>query len=214
MSQEKVLVFFHDTLKKNGLPEINGINTSPSNHLQAILNSHPIFLERDIAEISPMWKQLIPYIVVRSTYNDGTSKYLAYRRGKSGGESRLHERYSIGFGGHVNEGDADWILDSKTERVSPVMNVAGTLINNIRRELREEIQLPLSINANVEAIIYDASDAVGEVHVGLVLIFDTNSYTATALEECVEKPTFYSFEELQLLNLENWSRLVLEHVIG
>ena len=52
-------------------------------------------MERD-----PSFKQVIPYLVLR----DG-ERYFLMRRTAAGGDARLHDRYSIGVGGHLNPGD-------------------------------------------------------------------------------------------------------------
>src|SRR4051794_41901099 len=51
-------------------------------------------------EQDPTWKQVIPYPVLR----DG-DRWFLMRRTRSGGDARLHDRYSIGVGGHVNPED-------------------------------------------------------------------------------------------------------------
>jgi hypothetical protein len=58
---------------------------------------HGFFVERARAETSPQWKQVIPYSLVEC---DG--RILVVRRLRKGGESRLHEKHSIGIGGHIN----------------------------------------------------------------------------------------------------------------
>src|SRR4051794_38952355 len=74
------------------------------------------FRARDEAEQDPSWKQVIPYVVLR----DGERLFLM-RRTRAGGDARLHDRYSIGVGGHINPQDED---------------VAGGLL----REWSEEIE--------------------------------------------------------------------------
>ena len=63
---------------------------------------HGEFRPRAEAETDPSWKQLIPYLVLR----DGERIFLM-RRTKAGGDERLHDRYTIGVGGHVNPEDGD-----------------------------------------------------------------------------------------------------------
>ena len=48
------------------------------------------------------FKQVIPYLVLR----DG-ERYFLMRRTRAGGDARLHDRWSIGVGGHLNPGDGD-----------------------------------------------------------------------------------------------------------
>ena len=72
-------------------------------------------MRRGDAEEDPTHKQVIPYLVLR----DG-ERWFLMRRTKAGGDARLHDRWSIGVGGHLNPGDGD---------------VAGGL----RREWAEEV---------------------------------------------------------------------------
>ena len=61
-----------------------------------------IFIRRGDAEKDPRWLQVIPYIVMRQGH-----KVLVYRRTTKGGESRLHHKWSLGVGGHVNQEDGE-----------------------------------------------------------------------------------------------------------
>src|SRR5262245_66513838 len=55
------------------------------------------FVERERAERTPAWKQLIPYCVVAAD-----ERVLLMRRRAKGGEARLYGKLSIGVGGHIN----------------------------------------------------------------------------------------------------------------
>ncbi|HIE71625.1 MAG TPA: hypothetical protein EYP98_16440 [Planctomycetes bacterium] len=68
------------------------------------------FVDREQAEANPAWKQWIPYCMLRcgdwstaavpSTAEDNRGVLLVQRT-KKGGETRLHESWSIGLGGHI-----------------------------------------------------------------------------------------------------------------
>ncbi len=62
---------------------------------------HGFYVERERAERTPEWKQVIPYSVVLC---DG--KVFLLRRTKGGGEARLFDKLSIGVGGHINPIDS------------------------------------------------------------------------------------------------------------
>ena len=51
-------------------------------------------------EADPSFKQVIPYLVLR----DG-ERYFLMRRTRAVVDARLHDRWSIGVGGHLNPGD-------------------------------------------------------------------------------------------------------------
>src|SRR5262245_62773015 len=86
------------------------------------LCEHGFFVERTRAERTPAWKQVIPYCVV-----EHEGRVLLLRRRAKGGEARLHGKFSIGVGGHVNPVD-------HTEGEAIVTEAA-------RREIAEEIEL-------------------------------------------------------------------------
>ena len=86
----------------------------------------PLFHRPGRAEEDPSHKQLIPYCVFRCG-----DRIFHYTRGKSGGESRLHAKISVGVGGHVNPVDMD---GGKT---GPDAYHAA-----VTREIEEELDLP------------------------------------------------------------------------
>src|SRR6478672_8397799 len=81
------------------------------------------FMERNLAEHDESFKQVIPYVVVVNG-----NRYLLIRRTKKQGEARLHDKYSLGIGGHIND------VDSGSEARHSHIIEAG-----LRRELNEEI---------------------------------------------------------------------------
>ena len=64
------------------------------------MTEHGQLFECRVAEESPAFKQLIPYIVLR----DGERVFFMQRT-DAGGDPRLHGKASIGVGGHLNPVD-------------------------------------------------------------------------------------------------------------
>src|SRR4051794_3879207 len=97
--EEEVLVVPAHVLFQRG--EWFGLTTELDS-FQSILDD-PRSLEfrpRSNVETDPSVKQLIPYaILIRE------DQVFAYRRGKAGGENRLHDLWSIGVGGHISKED-------------------------------------------------------------------------------------------------------------
>ncbi|RME51344.1 MAG: hypothetical protein D6795_08440, partial [Deltaproteobacteria bacterium] len=58
------------------------------------------FLDREKAETNPDWKQLIPYLTVVRM-----GSCFLMRRGRKQSEARLHDRCSLGVGGHIDAAD-------------------------------------------------------------------------------------------------------------
>src|SRR5436190_18974290 len=66
--------------------------------LELIASKH-FFVPRPEAEVEPRWRQIIPYVAI---VHDG-SVFTLQRTAKQT-EARLHHKYSIGIGGHINPG--------------------------------------------------------------------------------------------------------------
>ena len=96
---EEILVIPRSLFDELGA--FQGIETDVERYLDAILDpKNNFFIDRGAAEEDPSFKQLIPYCLFK--HGD---RYLHYVRGKSGGESRLHAKGSVGIGGHINPVD-------------------------------------------------------------------------------------------------------------
>jgi predicted NUDIX family phosphoesterase len=154
------------------------------------LASHGSYRPRDEMERDPAFKQVIPYLVVR----DGPS-YFLMRRTRAGGDERLHERYSIGVGGHLNEGD-------------------GGLEGGLRREWAEEIDAAFEPEFRVVGLLNDDESDVGRVHVGVVYLAETDGRPVAVRE--IEKLSgrMATREETAAVvdRMETWSALVFEHL--
>lgn len=158
---------------------------------------------RHLLETNPAYKQIIPYVVVVRG-----SKILVYKRTTAGGESRLHEKASIGFGGHVDVGDI--VATEKQDAIS----LENTVMNASIREVVEELHILTEPKFKAYGLLNDDSDEVGQVHVGVVMICHVNdSDIITSAEDQVDLVGFKTIEEImadETIELENWSKLVLE----
>lgn len=162
----------------------------PANHF---------FMDRAEAEEDPGHKQLIPYCVFRCG-----GRILHYTRGKSGGESRLHAKISVGVGGHVNP------VDTGGGRTGPEAYHAA-----VTREIEEELELPGSHAHRVIALLNDDSNAVGQVHLGIVHLVDLESEAVRSREEALADLGFLPLDELngpRFGDLETWSRFCIRHL--
>jgi predicted NUDIX family phosphoesterase len=153
-------------------------------------------LEKDFA-----WKQVIPYVVVRDTI---TGDILTYTRSTSGGEDRLHNKKSIGVGGHIDEVKG-------TKESSNYTLVIDSMI----REVQEELGLSTTPdNYKLLGIINDDSDEVGQVHIGIVyeLLIGAKKFKLNDGEQNVLiERSWESVESLKSLDsLETWSTLSLQ----
>jgi predicted NUDIX family phosphoesterase len=146
------------------------------------------FRPRSEVEQDPSWKQLIPYVVLR----DGERLFLMQRT-RAGGDARLHERYSIGIGGHLNPGDRD-------------------ALGGLRREWHEEIEAAFMPEFRFLGLLNDDEDPVGAVHLGLVYAADAANRPVSVRETDKLRGSFAEVEDVRRVydDLETWSQLVFD----
>ena len=113
------------------------------------------FLARSIAETDYQFKQVIPYVVVRHE-----DRCLLIWRTSKQTEARLHNLYSLGVGGHIND----------TDIPSAGSNI---ILTGMRREYNEEIAVEGEQSCELVGIINDDSDR--RFHVS---IWDSSSFCA------------------------------------
>ena len=191
-SEEQVLVIPTDVLKSVGL--FQGFKADAETYLPELLaEQHLQFLPRTSAETDPSYKQIIPYAVFRC---DG--EIFHYLRGSGGGEKRLRTLRSIGIGGHISRED-----------------VAGgddLYLTGLMREISEEVDLQCPYKECCVGLINDDSTAVGQVHLGIVHIFDLEKPHLPTKEDVLVDGKFSSLADLQSScnEFETWSQLLLE----
>lgn len=171
-----------------------GIRTAGEADLAALIRREGAFRSRTEMEEDPAWKQVIPYPVLR----DGDAWYLM-RRTRAGSDARLHDRYSIGVGGHVNPADGG--LD-------------GDLTTALRREWHEELIVDFVPSFRFVGLLNDDTTSVGRVHLGLVYVGDAAGRPVAIRETDKLTGGFVSTAEVAALvdRLETWSRLAFEFI--
>jgi predicted NUDIX family phosphoesterase len=157
------------------------------------------FMDRAAAEEDPGFKQLIPYCIFRCG-----DRILHYTRGKSGGESRLHAKISVGVGGHVNP------VDTGGGRTGP-----DAYHSAVTREIEEELDLPGEHQHRIIALLNDESNPVGQVHLGIVHLVDLKSDEVSSREDALTDLGFTSLADLNgpmFERLETWSGFCIRHL--
>jgi predicted NUDIX family phosphoesterase len=127
-------------------------------------------VERRHAELDPSLKQIIPYcVVLDATKREADPPALRLRRLPKQGEKRLHDKLSIGIGGHLNPVDQGNPAREGAARGAPS---ASVLDEGVLRELSEELEIRYvgSKAAPPEplGVLNDDSTPVGSVHFGIV----------------------------------------------
>jgi predicted NUDIX family phosphoesterase len=134
------------------------------------------------------FKQVIPYLVLR----DGV-RYFLMRRTRAGGDERLHDRWSIGVGGHLNPGDGD-------------------LGGGLRREWAEEVEADFTPEFRLVGLLNDDTTDVGSVHIGAVFVAEAAGRRVAIRETEKLSGAFADPAAVAAVagDLETWSRLVFE----
>ena len=181
-----------------------------------IVDDHYWFHERSVAEEDFTMLQIIPYVVISRPTENGQTEYYAYQRTSGGGDKRLYGAISIGLGGHVNP------CDDTGECVQE------TLLNNIRRELDEEVDIFDARGNDIDSLtlkadrfkcigeIYSDDSDVSRVHYGVVYELKLPANSQVALRETHKMRDFgwqtaddFSWA-VPTEKLESWSRLIVE----
>ena len=155
------------------------------------------FVERRWAEHDSSLKQIIPYGVVTAP-----AGIFLVRRLAKGGEKRLHDRLSIGIGGHINPIDTEGsILDLGAER-----------------ELAEELHAAQPMKRTVVGFLNDDSNPVGSVHFGVVFRAESPTSDVRVRETDALEGSFVTADHLRELNrkdpnpFETWSKFLVDHL--
>lgn len=195
--EERVLCFKRKLLDELGV--FQGLSLDVDKYLPAVTAaSQLVYLNRSEAEQDKHYKQLIPYVLLICK-----DKILRYRRGKGGGEARLHGLFSVGIGGHISEEDH---------------HLPGLFSNNLyqegmRRELLEEVGVDAA-NKPAVAAINDDSTEVGQVHFGVVHVVHVSRENVTGGRDGIAGPEFIRIADAAKdpAGYESWSRFCLEHL--
>ncbi len=159
-----------------------------------------VFSNRSELEENPSFKQIIPYAIISCE-----DSFYLFKRTSKQTEKRLHNKFSLGVGGHMNP--------SKS-----IVSKEQYLTDELKRELFEEINLLNScLIDDIEFIgfLNDDTIPVGRVHIGLlyhihvsnkdVIIKETDKMTA----DWIEKSNLAEFYE----GMETWTKFTFDYYI-
>lgn len=177
--------------------KVDAIITNMSNSLESMRRGalDDTTDKENNAEINTSFKQPIPYIMISRG-----KEIFVYERLSGGGESRLHNKLSIGIGGHMNpeEGDFD-----------------KQLFINMNRELEEELDIQASsMTVIYTGLINDDENEVGRVHLGILGALVLPSDATVEVRETEQlKGTWMTVDQLKqpevFDRLESWSQIAV-----
>jgi len=197
--EELVFAFPTDELWKLMTYKRKGLIRENSEVLKKIVQNG-LFLRRSESEEDPSFKQIISYAII--SYKD--SFYL-FRRTSGQTEKRLHNKFSLGVGGHMNPDD-------------PAGSKEQYLIEELKRELFEEVKL---LNGcfleDIEFVgfINDDTIPVGRVHIGLLYIIHVSNKevyineTDKMTADWIDKSNLAEFYD----GMETWSKIAFDNYI-
>lgn len=182
------------------LGRFQGFSPEAERYLAVLLEPpHAQFHPRYLMEEDRSFKQIIPYVIFRHA-----GAVFCYTRGSSQGESRLHALRSLGVGGHVDAADADGRATRAAYEIA------------LRRELEEEVVIDSPGTMRLVGLINDDATPVGQVHLGVVHVYDLERPAVTPREEGLAEAGFVPLAELweQRERFESWSRLCIEGLLA
>jgi predicted NUDIX family phosphoesterase len=172
-----------------GAESWRGIRDSGVDAVLDLIASEGEYRRRGEAEDDPSWKQVIPYLLMR----DGAQVFLM-KRSRAGGDARLHDRYSLGIGGHLNPED-------------------GGVLGGLAREFHEEIAADWDPEPRLLGLLNDDTTPVGAVHLGVVFEADAAGRSLAVQETDKLQGEFVDWAAVRPVydRLETWSQLLFDH---
>ena len=154
---------------------------------------HGVFRPRNILEEDSSYKQIIPYAVI--CY--GNEVYM-FRRLNKQTEARLHNKCSLGVGGHMNPYGDKIDIDY--------------LHHELEREMHEEVKLGEGceiVDMKPVGFINDDLSEVGKVHLGVLyhITVSNNHIEINETEKMTGEWVAISDLTKYYSNMETWSQL-------
>ena len=116
------------------------------------IKKYGVFVNRAIAEKTTFQKQVIAYAIIKNN-----NSILCIKRTRNSNRKALRLRYSLLFGGHVDQAEE---------------GVDNPLISCLERELKEEFGIEIREKPRLIGVVADPTTVVGQLHMGV--IFETS----------------------------------------
>jgi len=152
-----------------------------------------LYKKRAEMEKNENFRQIIPYIAFKKD-----DLLFSYARSKKGNENRLHEKYSLGVGGHIDEPD--------------------TLMQAAEREVEEELGIDISADdLEVVGFIKLNDSQVSRVHLGVAMVYNLKQdldISSGEIEVLVDRKFRNKNETEELLEkMETWSQIFYDEYL-
>jgi predicted NUDIX family phosphoesterase len=205
---EKILVVPNTAAIKDNT-NFQGFRSNSNTKLWTLFATEGLFLERDMVEYDPRYRQLIVYLVLRHKQD-----VFIYQRIKATGEKRLLEMYSFGLGGHINEMRGGFSRLPQLDNQVHTNSFTRLITSNLKRELKEEVSFSGPFSYRFLGILNDQETEVGMYHIGLVFRVSCLSPQITVREKNKIRGRLVPVFQLQdnQDKLENWSNILLPYI--
>lgn len=232
MSMDEQILVVPATLLDE-LGRFQGFCDDVQRYLPVLLGSEQTdYRPRGEMEQDPNFKQLIPYVVFRHRSDDGVWRVFHYTRGSGQGEQRLHAKKSVGVGGHISLEDTQhpdaYLAGMQRELLeevsfgsqqADVLWEGVTRVEDLSLESGAALQQRLvqgGMAGQPIGLINDDSNAVGQVHLGVVHVVDLAEPWVRAREKDLLDA---GFSEREILlgdwdRFETWSQIALEYLFS
>ncbi|MFC2152336.1 hypothetical protein ACFLSE_07395 [Bacteroidota bacterium] len=157
-----------------------------------------LFRKRKELEEDPAFKQIIPYAVISNK-----DSYYLFKRLSGQAEKRLHNKFTLGVGGHMNPTNSIELNEQYP-------------LDELKREFFEELKLLdgcLIEKIDFIGFINDDTISVGKHHIGFLyriqlsnknlVINESDKMSANWIDK-KEFPKFYN-------DLESWSKMAFDY---
>ena len=183
---EHILVVKRDVLFPHGA--WHGIKQVDFDEYLTIIQTHKEFQPRSLMEADSTYKQIIPYMIF-----EHNGRYFLMQRQSKASETRLQNKFTLGIGGHIRQEDI----------------IGSTIFDWARREFHEEVVYNGKLTVKPLGLLNDDSNAVGQVHIGFVLLLHGDSDTIKVKSE-LKNASLISLKECAAYfnNMETWSQIV------
>ena len=173
----------------------HGLRLGGVEQLLQVVSRWGEFRPRSEVEGQPEWQQVIPHLVVRDR-----DRVLTMRRLRAGSEPRLRGQVTLGVGGHINASDGD---------------PATAWLAGCHREWREEVVCDRELTARPVGLLKDDAGAVGQVHLGVLIVVDADSAQVEVRERDKLEGRMAPVKDLGVyyLEMETWSQFVYDALL-
>lgn len=192
-----ILVVRRDKLFPEGVFE--GFKSLEEGDFLAIISANCEYVPRSPElEKDATFKQIIPYIIVVNPADGTVFGYKRFKKNPGLHETRLHNKFSIGLGGHIDKDE------TSTDLITDCM----------MREFSEEVKMENYPVPRIFGFINSEATEVDRMHFAIAAIAETTESIGKRENEEVVEEKFYSAMEIDsimadpTIQMDTWTRVV------